>query len=129
MEGVFGLTVPLFVIVMSVLGGRYHWLGPALGALVVHTLRDRLAAGGFEGLSLIILGLVLAALVLLAPEGLIARLAIRPWPVAIAFLGTIAVLAVVGAWGAPLDWIGAGHARGGVRRHSCPSRAGASPAR
>jgi branched-chain amino acid transport system permease protein len=107
-EGVFGLTVGLFVIVMSVLGGRSHWLGPAIGAIVIHTLRDRLAAGGFEGLSLIILGLVLAALVLLAPEGLIARLAIRPRPIAAAFVGTIAVLAIVGSWGAPLDWLAAG---------------------
>jgi branched-chain amino acid transport system permease protein len=107
-EGVFSLTVPLFVIVMSVLGGRFHWLGPALGALVVHTLRDRLAAGGFEGVSLIILGLVLAVLVLLAPEGLITRLAIRPMRVGAAFVGTIAVLAVAGAWGAPLDWLAGG---------------------
>src|SRR5690606_18491949 len=27
-EVVFGLTIPLFVIVMSVLGGRTHWFGP-----------------------------------------------------------------------------------------------------
>ena len=39
-ESVFGLTVPLFVIVMSVLGGRTHWLGPLIGAVA-----DRAAAG------------------------------------------------------------------------------------
>ncbi|HXG40817.1 MAG TPA: branched-chain amino acid ABC transporter permease, partial [Candidatus Limnocylindrales bacterium] len=39
-EGVFNLRVPLFVIVMSILGGRGHWLGPALGALIVVTLQD-----------------------------------------------------------------------------------------
>lgn len=104
-EGVFSLTVPLFVIVMSVLGGRYHWLGPAIGAVVIHTLQNRLAAGGFEGLSLIVLGLVLVALVLLAPEGLMARIAVRPWAVAGAFGATFVLLAVVGAWGAPLDWL------------------------
>jgi branched-chain amino acid transport system permease protein len=104
-EGVFALTVPLFVIVMSVLGGRFHWLGPALGAVIIHTMRDRLAAGGFEGLSLIILGLVLAALVLLAPEGLIARVAIRPRAIALAFAGTFVALALVGTWGEPLDWL------------------------
>ena len=43
-ESVFGLTVPLFVIVMSVLGGRTHWLGPVLGAVLVVLLQDRLAA-------------------------------------------------------------------------------------
>jgi branched-chain amino acid transport system permease protein len=113
-EGVFSLTVPLFVIVMSVLGGRYHWLGPALGALVIHTLRDRLAASGFEGLSLIILGLVLATLVLLAPEGLMARIALRPLAVAGAFVGTVVVLALARVWGAPLDWIAVGMVAGAV---------------
>ena len=111
-EGVFNLTVPLFVIVMSVLGGRFHWLGPAIGAIVIHTLRDRLAAGGFEGLSLIILGLVLATLVLLAPEGLVARLRIRPRIVTVTAVGVIAVLAVTKLWGEPLDWAAAGMAAG-----------------
>ena len=104
-EGVFALTVPLFVIVMSVLGGRFHWLGPALGALIIHTMRDRLAASGFEGLSLIVLGLILAGLVLLAPEGLIARIALRPLRIAAAFVGTFVVLALIGSWAAPLDWL------------------------
>ena len=104
-EGVFTLTVPLFVIVMSVLGGRAHWLGPALGALVIVTMRDRLAAGGFEGWSLVILGLVLAALVLLAPEGLMARLRIRPRPTALIFAAVLLLLAVYNDWGTPLDWL------------------------
>lgn len=104
-EGVFALTVPLFVIVMSVLGGRYHWLGPTLGAVVIFTLQNRLAAGGFEGLSLIVLGMVLVALVLLAPEGLMARIALRPLAVVLAAAGTFAVLAITAVWGAPLDWV------------------------
>jgi branched-chain amino acid transport system permease protein len=103
-EGTFNLTVPLFVIVMSVLGGRVHWLGPALGALIIVTLQDRLAAQGFEGFSLIILGAILVALVLLAPEGLMARLRPRLVPVTLAAVAVFAGLAVVGAWGAPLDW-------------------------
>jgi branched-chain amino acid transport system permease protein len=106
-EGVFGLTVPLYVIVMSVLGGRYHWLGPTLGAVVIYTLQNRLAAGGFEGLSLVVLGLVLVGLVLLAPEGLMARIAIRPAAVGAAFGVAFVVLAVADAWGAPLDWLAA----------------------
>jgi branched-chain amino acid transport system permease protein len=113
-EGVFNLTVPLFVIVMCVLGGRFHWLGPALGAIVIHTLRDRLAAGGFEGLSLIILGLVLAGLVLLAPEGLIARIAIAPRRVATAFVVTFLGLTLLNRWGSPLDWLAVGLAAAAV---------------
>ncbi len=104
-EGVFNLTVPLFVIVMSVLGGRAHWLGPALGALIIVALRDRLAAAGFEGWSLVILGLILATLVLLAPEGLMARLRIRPRATALAFAAVLLALAAYQDWGAPLDWL------------------------
>ncbi|HUG48831.1 MAG TPA: branched-chain amino acid ABC transporter ATP-binding protein/permease [Candidatus Limnocylindria bacterium] len=104
-EGVFNLTVPLFVIVMSVLGGRSHWLGPALGALVIVSMRDRLAASGFEGWSLVILGLVLATLVLLAPEGLMARLLIRPRAASLVFAAVFLALAAYGGWGAPLDWL------------------------
>lgn len=109
-EGVFNLTVPLFVIVMSVLGGRGHWLGAALGALIIVTLRDRLAAGGFEGWSLAILGFILATLVLLAPEGLLARLRRRPRAAALTFAAVLMALAAFGQWGAPLDWIAIGMA-------------------
>jgi branched-chain amino acid transport system permease protein len=104
-EGVFNLTVPLLAIVMAVLGGRSHWLGPALGALVIVSLRDRLAAGGFEGWSLVILGVILATLVLLAPEGLMARVRIRPRPTALTFLVVLIVLAALNRWGTPLDWL------------------------
>ena len=34
-DSVFHLTIPLFVIVMSVLGGRTHWLGPVVGAALI----------------------------------------------------------------------------------------------
>ena len=104
-QSVFGLTVPLFVIVMSVLGGRNHWLGPFLGAAVIFTLQDRLSASGLEGWSLVLLGAILAVLVILAPEGLHARLRRRPWPVAVAFVTPVVVLAVLGVWGEPLDWV------------------------
>jgi branched-chain amino acid transport system permease protein len=113
-EGTFNLTVPLFVIVMSVLGGRLHWLGPALGALLIVTLQDRLAASGFEGYSLIVLGGVLVALVLLAPEGLVPRLRPRLLPVAIVVVAVIGVLAVARVWGTPIDWIAVGMLAGAI---------------
>ena len=45
----FSITVPLYVVLMSILGGARHWLGPAVGAAHHHGLALRLhrrAAGG-----------------------------------------------------------------------------------
>ncbi|HJU81562.1 MAG TPA: branched-chain amino acid ABC transporter ATP-binding protein/permease [Acidimicrobiia bacterium] len=100
-EGTFNLRVPLFVIVMSVLGGRLFWAGPAVGALYVVTLQNRLA-GGFEGWSLIILGAVLVLLVLFAPEGIMARFVRRPWTIVSVVAGVLAALALYG--GDPVTW-------------------------
>ena len=104
-EGTFNLTVPLFVIVMSVLGGRLHWLGPTVGALLIVTFRDRLAAAGFEGFSLIVLGSILVAFVILAPEGLVPRMRRRLVPVLVVFGGTVGVLAAARIWGDSIDWL------------------------
>ncbi len=109
-ESVFGLTIPLYVIVMAVLGGRSHWLGPLVGAIVIVTLQDRLASSGYEGWSLVILGTVLAVLVILAPEGLIARIRRRGVAVGAAFVLPVLVLWLVD-WGDGLiDWLAIGMA-------------------
>jgi branched-chain amino acid transport system permease protein len=34
----FSITVPLTVVLMSVLGGTRHWAGPAVGATIVTAL-------------------------------------------------------------------------------------------
>ena len=109
-EGVFGLTIPLFVIVMCVLGGRTHWLGPVIGAMLIVTLQDRLATSGLEGWRLVILGSVLVVLVVAAPEGLLPRLRARPWLALAAFLVVTAVTAIVGIGEEEIDWVGAGMA-------------------
>jgi branched-chain amino acid transport system permease protein len=106
-EGTFNLRVPLFVIVMSVLGGRLFWAGPMVGAAYIVTIQNRLA-DGFEGWSLIILGTVLVLLVLFAPEGLMARFVRRPWTVVGVMAAVIAVLAIYGAWGDPVTWLAVG---------------------
>ena len=107
-EGVFGLTIPLYVIVMSVLGGRTHWLGPAIGALLIVTLQDRLAASGYTDWNPIVLGAVLAVLVIVAPDGLYGRMRARPW----AALGALVVPIVAGYWTIPYgdlqNWVLAG---------------------
>ena len=107
-ESVFNLTIPLFVIVMAVLGGRRHWLGPAAGAVVVVTLQDRLAASGFEGWSLVILGAVLAILVVLAPEGLVARFRRRPIAIGLAFAVPVVLLGLADFGSGVIDWAAIG---------------------
>jgi branched-chain amino acid transport system permease protein len=79
-EETFSFLVPVFVILMSVLGGRQHWLGPVLGATLVYSLQDRLAGAGFEAVSQILLGTVLIVVILFVPEGLHGRLRARLWP-------------------------------------------------
>ena len=104
-ESVFSLTVPLFVIVMSVLGGRTHWAGPVLGAVLIVLLQDRLTASGLDSWRLIVLGAVLAVLVVVAPEGLVIRRTGPP----VAGTGRVrrpaALLWLVRPCGEPLDWI------------------------
>jgi branched-chain amino acid transport system permease protein len=107
-EAVFGLTIPVFVIVMSVLGGRTHWLGPVIGATFIVLLQDRLTVAGLEGWRMIIFGAILAFVVVAAPEGLQARLKARPVPAIVAFVGFAVGSRVVGGADELLDWIGAG---------------------
>jgi branched-chain amino acid transport system permease protein len=95
-ESVFNLTIPLFVIVMSVLGGRTHWLGPVIGATLIVTLQDRLAAENLESWSAIILGGLLAVLVVAASDGLYAPLRAHPWPALAAFLVVTAAFLLAG---------------------------------
>jgi branched-chain amino acid transport system permease protein len=104
-DGVFTLTVPLFVIVMSVLGGRTHWLGPVLGAVLIVLLQDRLSSSGLDRWRLLVLGAVLVVLVAAAPDGLYSRLRRRPWPALAAGVLVVGGLRVAGRWGGPADWL------------------------
>ena len=95
-EVIFGLTVPLFVIVMSVLGGRTYWLGPVLGAAVIVFVQDRLVGGGFESWRPIIFGALLALMVIFAPDGLWAQLKTRPLLTGVVGAAALLVLFVAG---------------------------------
>jgi branched-chain amino acid transport system permease protein len=104
-ESVFNLTIPLYVIVMSVLGGRSHWLGPVIGAGLIVLLQDRLSASGLDSWQLIVLGGALAVLVVIAPEGLYARLRGQPVLAAGGFVVVTGALWIADVWGEPQDWI------------------------
>lgn len=78
-DSVFNIRIPLFVILMSVLGGRRHWLGPVFGAAIIHTLSDRFSSAQLEFLNQIIIGGLLIVMILFVREGLYARLRRRAW--------------------------------------------------
>ncbi|HET8591987.1 MAG TPA: branched-chain amino acid ABC transporter permease [Nakamurella sp.] len=94
----FNFIVPLFVILMSTLGGRNHWLGPVIGAVLIYSLQERLAGAGFADSSQIILGAVLALTILVVPEGLYVRLR-AIWRLALAvFVIALAAQQVLGVF-------------------------------
>jgi branched-chain amino acid transport system permease protein len=81
-DDVFNIRVPLFVILMSVLGGMRHWMGPVVGAVIIFTLTDRLNSAGLEDVNQVIIGGLLIILVLAVREGIFLRLLDR-WKLAL----------------------------------------------
>ena len=69
--GTFELTVPLYVVLMSVLGGARHWLGPAIGATAITALLYAFISGGEAIMGRAIVGLILIAAILWLPDGVI----------------------------------------------------------
>jgi branched-chain amino acid transport system permease protein len=109
-EGVFALNVSVFVIVMSALGGRGHWLGPVIGALLIYSLQEQLASSGHDRWAQVVLGAILVAVVLFAPRGLYPRLRERPRQAAAAGVALVATMlaCAVAEWGNFTDWLGTG---------------------
>jgi branched-chain amino acid transport system permease protein len=109
-DGVFSLNVPLLVVVMCVLGGRQHWLGPVIGALVIYSLQERLTNSGFDEWGQVILGSILVVVILFAPEGLYARLRDDPRRAGAAAVTLVVVTLVAGfaGWGIATDWLATG---------------------
>ena len=62
----FAITMPLFVVLMNILGGARHWLGPAIGAIVITVALEFVAGGGVQSSArpLCALGLVIVILAL-----------------------------------------------------------------
>jgi branched-chain amino acid transport system permease protein len=70
----FEITVPLYSVVMSILGGSRHWFGAAVGATIITAALYIFASGpqAVIGRAAVALGLVVVFLVL--PEGLVPAL-------------------------------------------------------
>jgi branched-chain amino acid transport system permease protein len=77
---VFSITVPLFVVLMSVLGGARTWFGPAIGAVLVTALTYAFVGGDWAVFGRAIIGITLVAAVLFLPHGITGLLASRRRP-------------------------------------------------
>jgi branched-chain amino acid transport system permease protein len=74
----FSITVPLYVVLMSVLGGARHWLGPAVGATLITASLYTFTGGQQAILGRAVVALVLIVVILLLPEGIVPT-ALRRW--------------------------------------------------
>ncbi|MBC7203600.1 MAG: branched-chain amino acid ABC transporter ATP-binding protein/permease, partial [Pusillimonas sp.] len=70
---VFTVIMPLTVVLMSVLGGTRHWLGPAVGALVITVLLYSFTAGDSAILGKAAMGAILIVVILFMPEGILGQ--------------------------------------------------------
>ena len=68
----FNITVPLTVVLMSVLGGTRHWAGPALGATAITLLLYASTAADQAVTGKAVTGAILVAAVLFMPNGILA---------------------------------------------------------
>ena len=69
----FSITVPLTVVLMSILGGTRHWAGPAIGAAVITALMYAFTAGDYAIAGKAVVGVVLILVILFMPQGLLGR--------------------------------------------------------
>jgi branched-chain amino acid transport system permease protein len=66
----FSIVVPLYVVLMSVVGGARHWLGPALGATLVTVLMYGVTGGETAVAGRALVGLTMVLVILFLPEGI-----------------------------------------------------------
>ncbi len=68
---VFNITVPLTVVLMSVLGGSRHWFGPAVGAAAITGLLYFFTAGDSAVVGKAAVGVILVLVILFMPDGIL----------------------------------------------------------
>jgi len=67
----FSITVPLYVVLMSVLGGARHWLGPAVGATIIGASLYAFIGGQGAVLGRAAVAFALILVILLLPQGVV----------------------------------------------------------
>ena len=76
----FSIVVPLSVVLMSVLGGTRHWLGPAIGAALVTALLYAFTASDYAVAGRAAVGLILIVVILFMPQGVLGHFVRRRRP-------------------------------------------------
>jgi branched-chain amino acid transport system permease protein len=71
---IFNLTVPLTVVLMSILGGSRHWAGPAVGAVAITCLLFAFTGSQYAVLGKGLIGAILVAGILFMPQGVMGKL-------------------------------------------------------
>jgi branched-chain amino acid transport system ATP-binding protein/branched-chain amino acid transport system permease protein len=67
----FAITVPLYVVLMSILGGARHWLGPAVGAIMITASLYAFTGGESAVLGRAVVAFALVLVILLLPDGVV----------------------------------------------------------
>ena len=70
----FSITVPLYVVLMSILGGARHWAGPAIGATLITVALSMFVGGNHAELGKAGVALALIIVILVLPQGIAPRL-------------------------------------------------------
>jgi branched-chain amino acid transport system permease protein len=104
-DAIFDVTMIMYPVVMSILGGARHWLGPALGAVVVTIALYAFASGpdAAIGRAGVALGLILVLLLL--PQGVMPSL-LKRWH---ALAPRRLPVPAAPAWAVPRGQVGAHH--------------------
>ncbi len=74
----FSITVPLYVVLMSILGGARHWLGPTVGATIITASLYAFTGGESAVLGRAVVALAMILVILLLPDGVVPS-ATRRW--------------------------------------------------
>jgi branched-chain amino acid transport system permease protein len=70
----FAVTMPLYVVLMSILGGARHWSGPAIGAVIITVLQSAIVSGSHAELGRAGVAFALIVVILTMPSGIVPAL-------------------------------------------------------
>ena len=68
---VFNLNYAVSALAMPIIGGMSHWIGPVIGAVLLGTVQQAVTVTFTSELNVLVIGVLLVAFVVLAPDGII----------------------------------------------------------